>query len=98
MDEAKFERMIEELWKLFKETDRKINRISEDLENRFKDTDAEIKELAQSFKDTDRNLTRLERLFTGQWGKLMETIFEGGITKLFKKSEIEVSKDFSKAQ
>ena len=76
MDEIKFERMVEEIWELFKETDRKIDRISKDLEKRF--------------KETDKNLTRLERLFTGQWGKLMESLFEAGITKLFQERGIEV--------
>ena len=90
MDEIKFERMVEEIWELFKETDkkfketdRKIDRISKDLEKRFKETD-------KKFKETDKNLTRLERLFTGQWGRLMESLFEAGITKLFQERGIEV--------
>jgi len=86
MDDAKFERMIDELWKLFKETDKRFK----DLEKRFKKTDKRFKETDEKFRQTDRNLSRLERLFTGQWGKLMEALFEAGITKLFQERGIEV--------
>ena len=83
MDEAKFERIIEEIWELFKETDK-----------RFKETDKKMErmsaDLDKRFRETDRNLSRLERLFTGQWGKLMEALFEAGITKLFQERGIEV--------
>jgi len=83
MDEAKFERIIEEIWELFKETDK-----------RFKETDKKMErmsaDLDKRFRETDRNLSRLERLFTGQWGKLMESLFEAGITKLFQERGIEV--------
>ena len=86
MDDARFEKVIEEIWDLFKETDKRFK----DLEKRFKETDKRFKETDKRFRQTDRNLTRLERLFTGQWGKLMESLFEAGITKLFQERGIEV--------
>jgi len=67
---------FEHVWLLFKET-------KELLESRAKDT--ELK-----FKATDKKLNQLEQLFTGQWGKLMESLVEGDLIRLLNEKGIKV--------
>jgi Holliday junction resolvase len=61
----------------------------EDILNLFRENDIQIKELLRSqqetdrkFQDTDRKLNQLEKLFTSQWGKLMESLVEGDLVHL----------------
>jgi hypothetical protein len=65
MTGQEMERAIEEIWAMFKETDRRS-------------------------KETDEKLKRLENLFEGQWGKLMESLVESGILRIFQERGIEV--------
>ena len=39
-------------------------------------------------KETDRKIKKLNDLFTGQWGKLMESLVEGDLIKLLKERQI----------
>ena len=66
------EKEIAEIWKLFRETDRKMQ------------------ETAQQMKETDSRIKRLDDLFTGQWGKLMESLVEGDLIKLLQERNIKV--------
>ena len=43
-----------------------------------------LRELAESRKETDRRLRKLNELFSGQWGKLMEALVEGDLSTLLK--------------
>jgi len=49
----------------------------------FRETDREM-------RATDRKIKKLEELFTGQWGKLMESLVEGDLVKLLQKRNIKV--------
>ena len=51
-----------------------------------------LRELAKSQKETDRSLKELKELFTGQWGKLIETLVEGDLIKLLKEKNIKVER------
>ncbi len=42
------------------------------------------------FQDTDKKLNQLERLFTGQWGKLIESLVEGDLVKILNEKGIDV--------
>jgi hypothetical protein len=70
---------LEEVWRLFKETDRKMQ-----------ETDRQIKETAQQMKETDIKLNKLEKLFTSQWGKLVESLVEGALLDIFNQRGIPV--------
>jgi len=56
---------------LFRETDRK-----------FQETDRKFQETDRKFQETDRKINALERLFTSQWGKLMESLVEGDLINI----------------
>lgn len=70
---------LDEVWKLFKETDEK-----------FKETDEKFKETDEKFKETDRYLRRLEGLFGIQWGKMMEALVAPNALDLFRARGIDV--------
>ena len=63
----------------------------EEILGLFRENDLQIKELVRSqqdtdrkFQDTDRKLNQLEKLFTSQWGKLMESLIEGDLVALLR--------------
>jgi Holliday junction resolvase len=62
---------LDDVWRLFQETDRKF----QETDRKFQDTD-------RKFQETDRKLNQLEKLFTSQWGKLMESLVEGDLVNL----------------
>ena len=72
----------EEILELFRETDRKF----QETDRKFQETDRLLKEQLQAtdrkFQETDRKLNQLEKLFTSQWGKLMESLVEGDLVNL----------------
>lgn len=74
------EKEIAEIWKLFRET-----------REQMKDTDLRMKETDRKMKETDRRLNKLDYLFTGHWGKLMEALTVGGLRSALKERNIEVT-------
>ena len=70
---------FKEVRELFKETDRR----SKETDRRSKETDRRSKETDRQLKETDKQIKELSRLFTGQWGKLIEALVEPGVKKLF---------------
>ena len=84
------EKEIKEIWKLFRESDRKFSETKKLIEAESIKTDRKIQETAQQMKETDRRLKYLDDLFNGQWGKLMEALVDGDLVKLLKKRNIQV--------
>ena len=70
---------FEQVWKMFQETDRM-----------FQETDKKFQETDKKFQATDKKLNKLERLFTSQWGKLVESLVEGDLIKLLNERGIQV--------
>jgi predicted GIY-YIG superfamily endonuclease len=89
-----------EIRELYRETDQRFK----DTEQRFKDTDAKFKDTDAKFKDTDakfkdterlirtqsKEINRLERLFTSQWGKLIESLVEGDLVNILQRFGLQV--------
>lgn len=80
------DRKFQETDRKFQETDRKFQESQAAAEQRFQETERLLKEQSQEterkFQATDRKLNQLERLFTSQWGKLMESLVEGDLVEL----------------
>ena len=74
---------FEQVWKMFQETDRILT-------EKFQETDRQFKETDKQFKETDRKIRELDRLFTTQWGKLVESLVEGDLINLLKIRGIQV--------
>lgn len=83
-------RLIKELRDSQKENARQFKA----TDHQFKVTDRQLKELqkenAREFKETDKRMKMLQNLFTGQWGKLMESLVEGDLINLLKARGIAV--------
>ncbi|MCP4701433.1 MAG: hypothetical protein GY862_31945 [Gammaproteobacteria bacterium] len=88
---------LEEVWRLFKETDRRFKETDltlkesfQETERRFQETDRQFQETDRQFRQTDRKLNKLDRLFTSQWGKLVESLVEGALVNVFNERGIPV--------
>jgi len=86
MEAQTFSREIQEIWTLFKDTDRRMKETSEQIREvarRQEETDREIRGVNEGMKD-------LRELFTGQWGKLVEALVEPSVLRLFQERGIQV--------
>ena len=63
---------FEKVWLMFQETDKK-----------FQETDKQLKEMIRERRELDKKTRKLERLFTSQWGALVESLVEGKLIELF---------------
>lgn len=70
----------DEIWKLCRET-------KEDIKALF----VSQRETDRQMKETDRRLKKLDSLFNGQWGKLMEALVRGDLVPLLNARGIEVN-------
>lgn len=91
MAEQTTQEAVAEIWRLFKETDARLDQRFKEtdarLDQRFKETDARLdqrfKETTAEIKATSVNLRRLEGLFGSQWGKLIEALVQPNVLQLF---------------
>ena len=90
----------EEVWAILREvsasqreTDRRMqetDRQMQETDRRMQETDRQMQETDRRMQQTDRQLRRLEDLFNGQWGKLMEALVEGDLVELLSQRGIDV--------
>ena len=73
-----------------KDTDAKFKVSRKELDERFKETDAKFKDTDARFKETDKKVKEAFDLFTSQWGRLMESLVEGDIIRIFNERGIKV--------
>ena len=80
----------EEIWSILrevsqgqKETDRQMKENDHILHQRMKETDRQMQE-------TDHRLKKLDILFNGQWGKLVEALVRGDLIRVLNEWGIEV--------
>ncbi|MDS4022040.1 MAG: hypothetical protein RKR03_16295 [Candidatus Competibacter sp.] len=76
---AEADRRFQETERLLKEQSQETERL---LKEQSQDTDRKFQETDRKFRETDRKLNQLEKLFTSQWGKLMESLVEGDLVEL----------------
>ena len=94
------DKQIKETNKQMKETDRKMketdkqiketNKQMKETDRKMKETDRKMKETDRKMKETDRKIKKIQDIFIGQWGKLMESLVEGGLVQAFNIWNIEV--------
>ena len=87
--------MFQETDKRFQETDRILTEKFQETDKRFQETDRilteKFQETDKKFQETDKKLNKLERLFTSQWGKLIESLVEGDVIPILNLRGIEVT-------
>ena len=86
--------------KAAREADLKASKATFKLENAKREADlkaskAEWEEIKAIQNKISKNLTKAEDMFVGQWGKLMESLVEGGLIKLLNDQGIEVHSSFT---
>jgi hypothetical protein len=67
----------------------------EDIFRMFAETD---KRLDKRFKETDKKIKELANLFTGQWGKLIESLVKPSALKLFQERGIKVTETYQRLE
>ena len=80
------DRQMKETDRQMKETDRQMK----ETDLKFQETDLRFQETAEQMKGTDQRLKALDKLYNGQWGKLMESLVEGDLVKMLKERGIDV--------
>ena len=70
------EEHIAEIWKMFERSQQEFEKSKQEADRRF--------------KETDKRLKKLDELFTGQWGKLIESLVEGDLVRLLNQKGIKV--------
>jgi Holliday junction resolvase len=77
-----------------KETDLKSKKSRKELDIHFKESDSKFKEsrreLDACFKETDKIIKEAYEIFTSPWGRLMESLVEGDIIRIFNRRGIKV--------
>ena len=78
--------LVKDLVLAQKETDAKFK----ETDAKFKETDVKFKETDVRFKETTKKINEAFDLFTGQWGKLMESLVEGDLINLLNQRGVKV--------
>ena len=78
----------QEIWNILRE----VSESQKETGRRMQETDRLLK---RQGRETDRRLRKLDDLFNGQWGKLMEALVEGDLVKLLRQRGIEVHRTSS---
>ena len=73
----------EEIWGILRE----ISAVQQETARRMLETDQLIKRQARA---ADRRMEKLDELFNGQWGKLIESLVEGDLAMLLQRRGIAV--------
>ncbi len=92
---------FEETDKKFQETDKKIQETTQQLKEtdrilteKIQETERIIAELSKEterkFQETDRKIRQTEGMFTGQWGKLVESLVSGNLARALRERGIDV--------
>jgi hypothetical protein len=64
----------------------------DDVWKMFQETREQMKDTDLRMKETDRRMKQLQNLFTTQWGKLIESLVEGDLTKMLNERGIQVQR------
>ena len=87
MTQQELERTIQEVWALFRETDKRIERLSQE-------TDKKIAEVSKTAKIAFESVTAL----TGKWGRFVEGLIAPGTISMFKERGIGVEKVYQRVK
>ena len=103
MTTAEVEKGFQEIWDLFRETDKKFketDRKFQETAKRFRETDKKFKETDRKFQETDKkfndlavSLAQTDRKIdqlAGKWGRFVEGMVAPAIERLFRERNIDV--------
>ena len=96
--DRKFQQTKELLSEKFQETDKKFQQTKELLSEKFQETDKKFQETDKEIKETNKNLRKLEGLFTSQWGKIIEALVRPSALRLFQERGINVTQTMQRVE
>lgn len=89
---------LEDVWQLFRENAtqqqenaRQFQEFRRETELSRKETDRQIQESALHIKELSQKTKELENLFTSQWGRLIESLVESALVRMFNNWNIPVT-------
>lgn len=88
------EESIQEIWKLFKETDRILS-------EKFRETDKELDKLSKALEETRKtseNTNKAVYALTGKWSRFVEGLIAPAVERVFKERGIAVDKVFQRVK
>jgi len=88
----------EDIFRMFAETDKKFQQTFKEIKETFADTDKKFEQTDRKFRQTDRKINKLSELFTGQWGKVIESLVAPSALSLFKDRGIKVNQSFQRIE
>ncbi len=84
----------QEIWSILRE----LAASQRETDRRMQETDRRMQETDRRMQETDRRLNKLDDLFAGQWGKLIEALVQGDLIALLNQRGIEVDQLFTNLQ
>ena len=69
---------------------REVSESQRETDRRMQETDRRMQETDRRMRESARRMRELNELFTGQWGKLMESLVEGDLVELLRRRGIAV--------
>ena len=85
-------RELAESQKKTEESHRKTEESLRDVAKAQQETDRQLRETDSQLRETDERLRKLDKLFNGQWSKLIESLVEGDLLNLLHQQNITVDK------
>ena len=74
---------------------RQVSESQKETDRHMQETDRLMQETGRRMDDNNREIRRLNELFTSQWGKLIETLVDGDLLKLLGERGITVDYTFN---
>ena len=94
MTQQELERAIQEVWTLFRETDKRIGKLSRETDKKIDRMSAKVEEVSKTSKIAFDSVTA----FTGKWGRFVEGLIAPGTIAMFKERGIEVEKVYQRVK
>ncbi len=82
---------FEKVWLMFQETDKKFQEYREERQKASQETE-------KRFRETDKKIKKAFDLFTGQWGRLVESLVEGDLPRVMQERGIMIKRTVERAK
>jgi len=92
---------FDKIWLLFQETSlrmKETDMLIKETGRQMEETDRQMKETNLKMEKTDKKINDLERLFTSQWGKLIESLVEGDLIRILNERNIKVNLAYTRVK
>lgn len=89
---------FEHVWMMFQEYREERREASRAIDQKFQKTDQKFQELTKKFRETDKKIKQAFDLFTGQWGRLVESLVEGDLPRVMQERGILIKRTVERAK